>query len=82
MEVQCSEKWQKGAAIRERANPIKTYKIVHRIGKTHTHTHTHTDLKKKKKTQKSFSQWQASFLKQADLVSRNLGQRVGFLDTG
>ena len=80
MEVQCSEKWQKGAAIRERANPIKTYKIVHRIGKTHTPTHR--PKKKKKKTQKSFSQWQASFLKQADLVSRNLGQRVGFLDTG
>ena len=54
MEVQCSEKWQKGAAIRERANPIKTYKIVHRIGKTHTHTHTHTDLKKKKKNSKEF----------------------------
>ena len=52
MEVQCSEKWQKGVAIRERANPIKTYKIVHRIGKTHTHTHT--DLKKKKKNSKEF----------------------------
>ena len=53
MEVQCSEKWQKGAAIRERANPIKTYKIVHRIGKTHTHTHTHRP-KKKKKNSKEF----------------------------
>ena len=49
MEVQCSEKWQKGAAIRERANPIKTYKIVHRIGKTHTHTHRPKKKKKKLK---------------------------------
>ena len=49
MEVQCSEKWQKGVAIRERANPIKTYKIVHRIGKTHTHTHRPKKKKKKLK---------------------------------